>query len=156
MQEWNLKVKSNVQEIIKKLEATLGYVDGFVFNIDNDKNDSVTFKVRKRGLYAFQIILLNRIIVNGKILKTDTENETDVEISFTQDVLTKLIMFINIFFGLGLSLTALISGINSNSYMLIAGGILITIGIALWFDVQQRFERNIQKYKTLISEILEL
>jgi hypothetical protein len=112
--------------------------------------------VRKRGLYAFQIILLNRIIVNGKILKTDTENETDVEISFTQDVLTKLIMFINIFFGLGLSLTALISGINSNSYMLIAGGILITIGIALWFDVQQRFERNIQKYKTLISEILEL
>lgn len=111
--------------------------------------------MRKPGLYAFQVIFQNRIIVNGKIIKANTKNETDLEISFTQDFLTKLILFIFILSGLGLSLTAIISETNNNSYMLIVGGILLIIGIALWVDINRRFEKNIQKYKTLISGILE-
>jgi len=154
MKKWNFKVKSNIQEIIKKLDSTLGYADGFVFNIDNGKNDSVTFKVRKRGLYAFYLVFINKIIVNGKILKTDTENETNIEISFTQYFLWKLIIFTHMFLGLGF-LIAIFSGISSSASLYILGGILLAVGIVLWIAVQKKFEKDIQEYKTLISEILE-
>ncbi len=154
MKKWNLKVKSNVQEIIKKLESTLGSFDGFVFNIDNDKNDSVTFKVRKRGLYAFYLMFINKIIVNGKIFKTDAENETNIEISFTQYFLWKLIIFTHMFLGLGF-LIAIISKISSSAFMYILGGILLAVGIVLWITVQKKFKKDVQEYKTLISGILE-
>ncbi len=153
MKKWNFKVKSNVQEIIKKLDSTFGSADGFVFNIDNGKNDSVTFKVRKRGLYAFYLMFINKIIVNGKILKTDTENETNIEISFTQYFLWKLIIFTSMFLGLGF-LIVIISGISGNTFMYILGGILLALGIVLSIAVQKKFEKDIQEYKTLISEIL--
>ena len=148
-------IKNNTKNISEKLESALRTVDGFVLNIKKVKNDSLAFRLRKRGLYAFQVIFQNRIIVNGKIIKTNTKNETDLEISFTQDFLTKLILFIFILSGLGLSLIAIISKTNNNSYMLIVGGILLIIGIALWVDINRRFEKNIQKYKALISGILE-
>jgi len=154
MKKWNFKVKSNIQEIIKKLNSTLGSADGFVFNIDNGKNDSVTFKVRKRGLYAFYLVFINKIIVNGKILKTDTENETNIEISFTQYFLWKLVIFTHMFLGLGF-LIAIFSGISSSASFYIFGGILLALGIVLWIAVQKKFEKDIQEYKTLISEILE-
>ena len=154
MKKWNFKVKSNVQEIIKKLDATLSD-DGFVFNIDNDKNDSVTFKVRKRGLYAFTMMSTNKIIVNGNILKTDTENETNMEISFTQYFLMKLLIFFNMFLGLGY-LIAIISGISSSAFMYIPLVIILAVGIALRITVQKKFKKDIQEYKKLISDILEL
>ena len=154
MKKWSFKVKSNVQEIIKKLDSTFGSDDGFVFNIDNGKNDSVTFKVHKRGLYAFYLMFVNKIIVNGKILKTDAENETNIEISFTQYFLWKLIIFTHMFLGLGF-LIAIISKISSSAYMYILGGILLAVGIVLWITVQKKFKKDVQEYKTLISEILE-
>ncbi len=154
MKKWNFKVKSNVQEIIKKLDATLGSVDGFVFNINNDKNDSVIFNMRKRVHYLSQILHVNRITVNGKILKTDTKNETNVEISFTQHFLVTLIIFTHMLLGFGLLIT-IISGIISSASIYISGGLLLAVGIVLWIAVQKKFEKDIQKYKTLISEILE-
>jgi predicted RND superfamily exporter protein len=98
------------------------------------------------------MILRNKIIVNGKIKKTDTENESDVKISFTQHFLITL--YVSIFWGSGLF--AIILGIIIDATMYIPGGILLAVGIALWIYVHKRFERNIKKYKTLISEILEL
>lgn len=154
MKEWNFKVKSNVQEIIKKLDAKFGSVDRFVFNINKDKNDLVTFKVRKRGLYAFYLMFHNKIIVNGKILKTNTENETNIEISFTQYFLWKLVIFTHLFLGLGI-LIVLISGVSNNPYILIPAVILLTVGIVLSIPVQKKFKKDIQEYKTLISKILE-
>ena len=156
MKKWNLKIKNDVQGIIRKLDSTFGSAEGFVFNLEKGNSDSVTFKLRKRGLYAFQILLLNRITVNGTILKSDSEKETEVEILFTQDLFTKLIIFLEISVGLGLSLTALFLGIESNPYLFIAGVILSMIAIGVWFDVKQRSRINIQKYKKLISEVLEL
>ena len=152
MKAWNSKVKSNPQEIIKKLDSAFGSVDGFVFNMDHDKNDSVAFKVRKRVQDALQVIHDNQTIVNGKMLKTDTENETDVEISFTQHFLRRLYVSIYLVFGL----LAIILGISSSATIFIIAGILLAVGIALWIVVKKKFERDIQKYKTLISEILEL
>ena len=154
MNEWNFKVKSNVQEIIKKLDATLGSADGFVFNMEHDQNNVAAFKVSKRGLYAFNLMFVNKIIVNGKILKTNTDNETNIEISFTQYFLWKLIIFTHIILGLGF-LIVIILGINSDPYMYIIGGLLLAIGVILMIAVKRKFERDIQQYKTLISGILE-
>lgn len=154
MKAWNFKVKSSPQEIIKKLESTLGSAKGFVFNIDNSNNDLVTFKVRKRGLYAFYLMFINKIILNGKILKTDIEDETNIEISFTQYFLWKLVIFTDMFLGLAL-LVAILLGISNNPSLLILGTILIGVGVVLWIAVQNKFENDIQEYKTLISKILE-
>ena len=154
MRYWNFKVKSNIQEIVQKLDATLGSADGFVFHLDKDKNDSATFKVHKQGLYAFYLMFINKIIVNGKMRKTDTQNETDIEISFTQYFLWKLIIITHLILGLGF-LLAIFLGINSNPSLYLLGGILLAIGIVLWIAVQKKFEKDIQEYKTLISAILE-
>lgn len=154
MKKWNFKVKSNVQDINKKLDATLGSFNGFIFNRDHDKIESATFKVRKKGLYAFNLMFVNKIIVNGKILKTDIENETTIELSFTQYFLWNLIIFTHMILGLGF-LIAIISGIGSNPYMYILGGLLIGVGIMMWIAVQNKFKKDIQEYKTLISGIFE-
>lgn len=153
MKKWNFKVKSNPNEISKKLQSSLASVDGFVFNMARDKDNSVTFKVRKRILYAWYMIFQNWTIVNGKLLKTSDENKTNVEISFTQHFLIIMIIFTHILLGLGW-LIAIISGISSGASMHIVGGILLASGIVLWITIQKKFERDIQKYKTLISEIL--
>lgn len=149
MKAWNFKIKGNPKEIVKKLDSAFGNVGGFVFNVDDNKNDSVSFRMRKRVLDANQLI---HIIVKGKMLKTDNENDTDVKISFNQHFLTRLV--VSVYFAFGL--LSIILGIISSATMFILGGILLTVGIALWIDVHKKFERDIQIYKTLISEILEL
>ena len=144
-------MRSNPQEIIEKLKSTLGSVDGFVFNSQNN-NDSLRFNFRKRVLYPDQILHRNRVIVNGRMAKTDVENETDVEINFKQHIV--LILTVSTWFIGGLF--ALMLGLSGNSSAYIPGAILIAIGIVFWMAVQKKFEKDIQKYKTLISEILEL
>ncbi len=154
MKAWNFKVRSNSQEIINKLNSTLGSAKGFVFNMDHDENDSVTFKIRKRGLYAFYLMFINKVILNGKILKTDIENETNIEISFTQYFLWKLLIFTHMFLGFGF-LIAIFSGMINNPSLFMLGGVILVLGIVLWIAVQKKFEKDVQEYKTLISKILE-
>ena len=74
MKKWNFKVKSNQQENINKLNSALDSVDGFVFKINDNHKDSVLFNMRKRVHYPDQILLRNRMIVSGKIVRTDIEN----------------------------------------------------------------------------------
>ena len=153
MKVWNFKVKSESQEIIKKLNAAFSSNNGFVFDVENDDNNSVTFKVRKRILNAFQTILRNHIIANGKMTHTDTENETDVEITFNQHFLNILEIYIFLILGL----LAIIFGIiNNNATGYIFGSIFLVVEIPFLIFVQKQFARNIQEYKTLFTEILEL
>lgn len=153
MKRWNFKAQSNPQTILKKLEGALGPVNGFIFNVDSNKTDSVTFKVRKRVLYVSQIIFHNKIIVNGNMLKTEVDNETNVEINFNQHFLTAL--HVLIWLGAGIILT--IAGIFNNvSLLYVLGGMSLVIAIAILLVVQKKFDENTQKYKTLISGILEL
>lgn len=154
MKKWNFKAKNNVQEISKKLDDSLGSVNGFVFNIEKADEDSVTFKVRKQGLYAFYLIFINKVIVNGKILKTNTKNEANIEISFSQYFLWKLLIFTHIFLGLGFLVTIVLK-INSTGLMYLMGGIFLAAGIILWISIKKKFKNDIQEYKTLISGILE-
>jgi len=152
MKGLKFKVKSNTQDVVEKLKSAFKADNGFVFNMGHDKNDSATFKIRKRVPNQIQIVSYNAIIVNGKMLKTATENETDLEISFSQNNLTILYVSVYLFFGL----IAIILGIILNAAFYIVGGILLVVGIALWMEVKKKFKRNIQKYKTLIYEVLEL
>lgn len=149
MKAWNLKVRSNPQEIGQKLDAVFGSAGGFVLKMDAGTNDSIRFNLRKRSLNYLNFIRENQTIVHGKALETDTPNETDLEISFTPHFLS--IMYVSLFMCLGL--LSIIVGISSNA-ILLYGSILFVIGMALWMDVRKRSERNIQKYKKLISDIL--
>ena len=87
-------------------------------------------------------------------LKESFKRLSNIEISFTQYFLMEFLIFTHMFLGLGF-LIAIISGISSNAYMYIPGGILLAVGIVSWIAVQKKFEKDIQEYKTLISEILE-
>ena len=154
MKAWNFKVKNNPTEISKKLEITLGSDNGFLFDTENDENNSITFKIRKQILYVWYWAFQNWTIITGKLIKTDTEDMTNVEISFNQHFLIRLIIFTHIFLGLGL-LIAIISGISNNTSMYIFGGATLLLGIILWFAMQSKYTRDVEKYKTLISDILK-
>jgi len=153
MKVWNFNAESNPKEISKKLASALGSVDGLVFHLKHEKNNSITFKMRKRILYAWYLIFQNSIIVNGKLLKSDTENKTRVEISFTQHFLMTFLIIANIIAGFGF-LIAIASGIGNSPAFFIIAIIPLVLGIVLWIDLQKRFDRKVQEYKTLISEVL--
>lgn len=153
MKKWNFKVKNNPKAISKNLESALGTVDGFVLHINHNQNNAITFKMRKRILYAWYLLFLNSIVVHGKLSKSDIENETDVAISFKQHFLWKLVIFTDMSVGLGF-LIAVISGKNSSASLYLIGTLILAVGIVLWIRVQQKYKSNIQEYKTLISGIL--
>ncbi len=155
MKEWNFQVKSSPKEVSKKLDSSLGARNLFVLNLSYGKQDSVKFKLRKRVLLAFELISQNNIIVNGKIIKTEAENQTDVKIFFTLHPLSKLLLYSHFVLGL-LFLAAMTLQINSSSYNLIIGGLLLIIGVLYKLHLQKVFNKHVQEYKTLISEVLSL
>ncbi len=153
MKKWNFKIKSNPQENIKKLDSALDSIGGFIFNMDQGKNDSAIFNFRKPVKYPDQILHRNRIVVKGKVLKAATENETDVEISFMPHFFMTLTVISVVIFGLWL--IGVISETSTGASLYLFGGLIVAMGIALWVALQKKFERDVQEYKTLISEILE-
>ncbi|NAY90410.1 DUF423 domain-containing protein [Muricauda sp. JGD-17] len=155
MKAWNFEVKNNPKEISKKLKSALGPDNGFVFDMENNENNSLTFKVRKRILFVWYMAFQNWTIVNGKLLKVNTENKTNIEIHFNQHFLMSLVIFTHIALGLGL-LIAIISGISGSGSIFILGGMILALGIILWIAIQRKFEKDIEEYKSLISGILEL
>ena len=148
MKKWKLKVKNNPQEISNRLES----IDGLVFNAHPDRKNSIKFEMRKRILYAWYLFYDNSIIVNGKLSKTDTENETDMEILFNQHLLWKSVIFLHFFLGFGFLIAIIIK--YSNVYSYLFGALISVLGILLWVKVKKKYERNIQEYKTLISKSL--
>ncbi|MFI0431261.1 DUF423 domain-containing protein [Mariniflexile sp. HMF6888] len=154
MKKWNFKIKGNPKELSKKLESEFDSVNGLVFNMDHRKNNSTTFKMRKRILYPWYLFFLNSLVVNGKLSKIQTENEADIEISFNQHFLWILVIATNIIVGLSF-LFILVSEKNKNIWTYLIGVLILSIGIILWITIQKKYERNIQEYKTLISGILK-
>ncbi|QCX38983.1 DUF423 domain-containing protein [Aureibaculum algae] len=156
MKKWNFQVKSDIQEVVKKLDASLGSVDRFAFAMDTSKSDSATFTLQKQGLYAFYLMSINKIIVIGKILKA-TENETHIEISFKQYLLMKLVIFSSMLTGFAFLIAIIlkISSSDSSTFMYILGALLLAIGIVVtWLNLQKKYKKDIQEYKTLITKIV--
>ena len=155
MKNWNFQTKSSPKEITDRLESSLGRSKMFVLNMNSDKKNLVNFKIRKRVLAAFGTISQDEILVKGKISKGDTSNESDVKISFTQHPLLTFLLYAHLILGLGL-LAGMFFKISDNSYFFIVGGILLAIGILFKLHQQREFDKNVQDYKKLISEILEI
>lgn len=153
MKTWSFKTKSNPSDISKKLESKLGADNGFVFSLDNNESASTTFKIRKRILYGWYWAYQNWTTINGKLLKTVQEENTNVEISFGQHYLIRLMLMVHILLGLGI-LIAIPFGASNSTAMLIFGGVILVFGVSLWVALQQKFKKDIEKYKTLISGIV--
>ena len=156
MEKWNFIIKNTPKNISEEIESKLESLNGLVYNVKHDKNESITFQLRKRIRYAWYLIFLNSIVVNGKLSKTAVINETDVEISFNQHFLWKLVIFTYIMMGLGI-FVAIIGDQNNQNHtsMYLFGALLIGLGIILWISVRKKFRVNVQEYKTLISGMLE-
>lgn len=154
MKKWNFKINNSPKTISGKIATTFESVKGLVFNINYDNNNSITFKMRKRILYPWYLFFLNSVVVNGKLSKAETENETHVEISFNQHFLWVSVIFTDIILGLTF-LIAVISKGNSSAFMYLLSALILAVGIILWIRVQKKYESNIQEYKGLISKTLE-
>lgn len=148
-------MNSNPNVISKNLDSSLDSVNGFVLSIKKEGSDKILFKIRKRLQYAWYIIYHNNVVVNGKLSNSDSLNETNVEISFKQHFLWKLVIITHFLLGI-VFIIAIISSKNSGIAMYSLAAVTIAIGIYLWLRLKKKHERNIQEYKTLISEILEL
>lgn len=155
MTSWNFKAERSIEDMSKILESALGSVRGFAFYMNRNSKHSITFKLRKRILYGWYMIFHNWTVVQGKISKTNSETQSSVEISFTQHFLILFILFTHVVIAMFL-LIASFSGENSKSYYYIPGAILLVLGLILWIAIQKKFDKDIENYKTLISDILEL
>jgi hypothetical protein len=131
MKKWNFKIKNNPKELGEKIASQLDSVKGLVFNLNHTKDDSITFKMRKRILYPWYLFFLNSLVVNGKLSKTQTENESNVEISFNQHFLWISVILADIILGLSLLITVF-SGENNSPSMYLIGALLLAIGVVLW------------------------
>ncbi len=152
MKKWSLYIQRNPQETSNKLESAL--IGRFVFRVNQDRDNSVTFKLHKRILYIWYMYFHNWTIATGKLLKAGTANKTNVEISFTQHWFIKLIVYSQMLLGLGF-IIAIILGFSDSTSLIVPGGILLLLGVVLWIAIKMKFKKDIQEYKSLISEILE-
>lgn len=135
MKYWNFKIKKRPNEIIKKLEFELNSIGGFVF----DKKTTTTFNFRKRVFYAWYMAFQNWTVVNGKLSNNNSENATNVKISFNQHILIRLIIYTHIILGLGLILGLLVATKNEPSTYIL-GGLIIAFGIIIWIATNRKFK----------------
>lgn len=152
MKKWNFIAKNSPLEIISKLEKTIGLTNGFVLKITPVENDSIQFSMRKRIKYGEQILHRNIVIVLGRVYKTDEENKSNVTNTFSQHFLMTFTLAVT----LGVGLIAAISGIIVSDSMYLPGGTIIAVLFLLLVIALKKFEKDIQEYKTLISQILEI
>lgn len=146
--------KNSPKETFRKLESSLGRANIFVLNKNN--NNLVKFRMRKRLFpIGWDIDAQHKIVLNGKIFQVNNENGSNVEIYFTKHPLLKLVFYSHIILILGF-LAALIFKFSSSMYIFIVTGILLAVGILIRLHVEKGFDKNVQEYKTLISEILEV
>jgi hypothetical protein len=155
MKAWQFKLKKSPLEISEKIETKLKNIGRFVFNINNENNKSVTFKIRKRALYGWYMAFQNWTVVKGELLNDDAENVTRVKITFNQHFFIRLILATHIILAFGF-LIALSPEIGNNTPLLILLGTLLILGIVLGFAIQQKFKRDTQKYKSLLTELFEI
>ena len=152
MKNWKYLVQGNPKEVIDRLKTELVSANGFLFSVDDE---SASFNIRKPVKYPDQILHRNRIIAKGKALagNVETDNRTHVEMTFTQDFYMRMTVFSVVIFGLTLIL--LITRFTSGVQTFLFAGIVFVAGAVLWKALQRKLERDTQKYKDLISKILE-
>jgi hypothetical protein len=153
MKNWNFKVKNNPAEIKNNLQSSLASVHGFVIDIKSDNSSRITFKIRKRLLYAWYIVYHNNLVVNGKLSRADNQDETDVHISFGQNILWKFVILAHLSLGLSF-IVAIVLGNNSGNPIYLLAALTFAIVLLLWFRLQKKHKNDVEEYKKLLSETL--
>jgi hypothetical protein len=151
MKNWDFKLKKRPKEIIERLESELNSIGGFSFNNKN----TTTFNFRKRILYPWYYVFQNWTIINGELIENNTENNTEVKISFNQHFLIVLIIITHLILGLGLILGLFLTS-NNEPTTYILGGLFIAFGIIIGIATKRKFIKDSEKYKVLITEIFGL
>lgn len=150
MSNWKYKVQSSPRDILSKLETAFVPDSGFKLYVDSS---SSTFRIRKPVMYPDQILHRNRMVVNGQISEPNKANETHVDISFTQDVYMKMTVFSMISFAA--ILIFLIVKLSSGVSMFLFGAVVLAVAFVLWMALQKKLHSDTEKYKVLISEVLD-
>lgn len=145
MKTWLFKIKQSPQEVRERLQS----LSGFVVNTNSLESGQVKFSFRKRFLYPWYISFQNWTVVNGVI--SQTKDETQVEVAFSQHLFIQLILISHLLLGLGF-LAALLTGYSSNNAFWFFSGALFTIGFVIFMRMIQKFKSDSKQYKTLLSE----
>jgi len=152
MKNWSFKINKEPQQIIEQLKSEISKSRVFTLNIKEKENEILSFTFRKRILFGEQILHRNLVIVTGEIYRIDKENCSEVEIAFKQNplvLISKIILF-------GLGLISILTGLLSSKSFIIPGIIFLVIGFVLWLYLNQIFKDNTEKYRVLLSELLEI
>ena len=152
MKDLSFKINKEPQQIIEQLKSEISKSGTFTLNIKEEKNEILSFNLRKRIQFGEQILHRNLVIVKGGISRIDKENCSEVDISFKQNplvIISKIILF-------GLGLISILTGFLSSTSFIIPGIILLAIGFILWFSLNKSFKDNSEKYRVLLSELLEI
>ncbi|PKP51939.1 MAG: hypothetical protein CVT92_11155 [Bacteroidetes bacterium HGW-Bacteroidetes-1] len=152
MKNLSFKINKEPQQIIEQLKSEISKSGTFTLNIKEEENEILSFNLRKRIQFGEQILHRNLVIVKGEISRIDRENCSKVDISFKQNplvIISKIILF-------GLGLISILTGFLSSTSFIIPGIILLAIGFILWFSLNKSFKDNSEKYRVLLSELLEI
>lgn len=155
MATWNFKVNNSPKAVGETLAAALGSVNGLEFHLHtmSASPKSISFRMRKKILYAWYLVFMNSVVVNGQLTKRENTHETDVKISFNQHFLWKLVIFTYAVMGLSF-LVMLLQNVIDRGPAFIIIFVVVSIGLKLYKRVQKKYQKNIQEYKTLISGVL--
>lgn len=152
MKTWNFKIDDHPKGVSQKIETAFRPISGLVFNMNQNKNP-ITFKMRRRILYPWYLFFLNSIIVKGKLSKAEAPDKAQVEISFNQHFLWVLVIATDIILVIALFI-AVISGKIEGSLAYGVAALILAVGIVLGLRIQKKYSKDVQDYKTLISETL--
>ena len=152
MKNWSHKIKKDPQQIIEQLKSGISKSGAFTLNITEKEKEILSFNLRKRIQFGEQILHRNLVIVTGRIYRIDHENCSKVDFEFKQNpivVISKIILF-------GLGLISILTGFLSSTLFIIPGIVLLAIGFILWLFLNKKFKANSEKYRVLLSELLEI
>ncbi|THD65864.1 DUF423 domain-containing protein [Robertkochia marina] len=147
---WNFNSNSRPEEISKKLEASLGEANSFVFK----KSNSGKFNIRKRIMYPWYLFYANSLVVQGHMEAPEHKEETEVSISFRKHLLWRLVVLTDLSIGLAILITAFTAG-NDHVARIVLGSVFLVTGVLLWLRLEKKYKTDVQEYKSLIAGILE-
>ena len=92
------------------------------------------------------------MVVKGSLSNAEGKGETNVNISFSQHLLWKFVIFVHLLLALSFVIAIFLGSNDIAMYVLAI--ITLAIGVFLWLRLQKKYERNIQEYKDLICNLL--
>ena len=155
MKAWRFQLENSPKQINDKLQSGLNGHGGFVLTTNLEGDGAMTFSVRKRIFYAWYLAFQNWTVAKGAVLKNGPKNKTTVDISFNQHLFIRLIILTHSAVFLGF-IAAILAKAPMHDFIYVVVAAMLTAAIVLGVAIQRKFERDVQKFKTLLMHIFEL